>query len=209
MEPPPNYQSVSHQSTDSGVKRLPLHHSPVRTAFPGAESSVLFNNTHWHHMQQDDLVGLWWWSVGCVRPSSPSFAFLIFFLARHFWPKKERCLWPSISSLCSSQWKLTAQLSEILPLNHAAAELYLFPGHLRVVFRPPCCHSSEESQRGTTNLQLAALNSFSHDWMHLSIKCKVSLAHHTPFVFQCLTIKYLQVFKSTEWQQSPNVCTCA
>lgn len=127
--------------------RLPLHHSPVRTASPGAESSVLFNNTQWHHMQQDDPVGLWWWSVGCVRPSSPSFAFLIFFLACHFWPKKERCLWPSISSLCSSQWKLTAQLSEILPWNHTAAELYLFPGHLRVVFRPPCCHSAEESQR--------------------------------------------------------------
>lgn len=45
---------------------------------------------------------------------------------------------------------LTAYISAIafcsLPLNHNV-EQSLFSGHLRVVLRPPCCHSSEESQR--------------------------------------------------------------
>lgn len=99
------------------------------------------------------------------------------FLACHFWPKKELRLWPSISSLLSSQWKLTAQLSEIafwiLPLNHNAAQQYLFSGRLPVIFRPPCCHSSEESQREQVACNWPPEMTFSHECMHLSIKCKV------------------------------------
>ena len=142
-------------------------------------------DAEWHHLQQVDVVGLWRWSVGCFWPFSPSFASPIFYVACHFWPYQELCLWSSISSLCSSQWTLTAYISVVtfcsLPLNHNVEQyliyivyvillhcgasvtitnslhvktylaiklfLILFSGHLRVVLNPPCCHSSEESQK--------------------------------------------------------------
>lgn len=109
--------------------------APLCSTLPSPLLSLVQSALWWHHLQQDDLVGPWWWSVGCVRPSSPSFALLMFSLACHFWPGKGAVpVAASISSLCSSQWKLTAQLSAIafciLPLNRKAAELYVFPGRL-------------------------------------------------------------------------------